>query len=108
RGGLGRNHMRALDGSVEFQFALRDVALAALIVVRLGKVHVIQSRGEVDVGVASAASRAVGILDPGVGLGCAILRVVATGAVARIGDGSGTRGVDHGGVVAVAIVAVNL
>ncbi len=55
------NRVRALDGSVEFQFALRNVALRALVVGDLRQVDVVLAGGEVHVVVAGAASCAVGL-----------------------------------------------
>src|ERR1019366_521745 len=66
--GLGGNGVRALDGSVELEFALGNVALGALAVVHLGQVDVVQAGGEVDVVVASSASGAAGVGEPVIGL----------------------------------------
>ena len=41
--------MRAFNGGVEFQFALRDVAAGALQIVDLRQVHVVEAGGEIDV-----------------------------------------------------------
>ena len=86
-GRLGGDGVRALDGSVEFQLALRNVALAALVVGNLRQIDVVCAGGEVHVVVAGAASRAVGILEPGIGLCGAGLRggLVAELATPRVG-----------------------
>ena len=85
--GLGGNRVRADDGSVELQFALRNVALRALVVGNLRQVDVVLAGGEVHVVVAGTASRAAGIRQPVIGLrGAGYLDIfVAECAAPRIG-----------------------
>ena len=88
------NHVRALDGGVEFQFALRDVARGALRIVDLRQVHMVGAGGKIDVIVACPAGCPVGIRQPCVGLGRSVIGIVAGLAAAHIG------GIDYGRKVA--------
>ena len=62
------DRVRAFDRGVELEFALRNVALGTLRIARLRQVDVILAGREIYVVVAGTASRAAGILEPGVGL----------------------------------------
>ena len=75
--GLIGNHVRALDGGVEFQFALRDVAAGALRIVDLRQIHVVEAGGEIDVGVAPPAGCPVRIRQPVSSLSRSIIGIVA-------------------------------
>ena len=85
--------MRALDGSVKFEFALRNVALGAHAVVGLRAAGVVDAGREVDVIVARAAgfSRRIGVIQVGLGRS---LRIVAGFASPHV------RGINHGREIA--------
>ena len=87
-GRIGRDGMGALDGSVEFELALRDVALGAHAVVRLRTAGVVHAAREVDVIVAGAAgfSRGIGVVQVRLGRGLGIVAGFATPHV---------RGINH-------------
>ncbi len=92
--GLIGNHVRAGDGRVETQGALRIMASGAGGIAGFGAGGMIGARGEVYVVVARSAGGARRIGEPGIGLRRAVFGIVAGLAAADVG------GVDHGGEVA--------
>ena len=79
------NHVCSLDGRVEIQFALWNVAKCALVVADLGPAGMIGAGGEIHIVVAGSASYAGRLGQISRGLRGAGIRLVAHFAAARVG-----------------------